>query len=262
MKRLFLILCLIACLTISVSADILWEPLDNDYYRKHYMSAQGIDRKYVVPEGMTVDVYTAPEGGKLMKTLEAGTRVYVGFSMELDGEIWAVGYPLGDYQTEGWFRLGRLQLEYDHEMFMENFSGQVKSTDLSYDVENFTESIPTWTYPGSGVSAGVIDAQWMSPDYNDGKLTIDRVYTDPDGGEWGYVGYYMGRYGWAYLTDLHEETPPTYVQTPESTVTDTAQTEEAPSGNLSTILILVGAVVLGTAVVIAVVKKKGRMQNA
>ena len=32
-----------------------------------------------------------------------------------------------------------------------------------------------------------------------------NFYTDPDGGRWGYVGYYMGRFGWVYLDDPETE---------------------------------------------------------
>ena len=36
LKKLFCILMTVMLLTVGVSADVLWEPYDNDYYWKHY----------------------------------------------------------------------------------------------------------------------------------------------------------------------------------------------------------------------------------
>lgn len=258
MKRtlltLVLTLVLVFALTAAVSADILWEPYNNDYY--DYEACETVAKTYAVPEGMTVNVYTAPEGGTLLTTLEAGTRVYVGFRQEVNGEIWGVGYPYGDYNTEGWFRLGRLQREYDHELFMEEHEVSNEGGAITdYQVQ---DQIYTWTYPGSGLADGAIDA--ISPDYNDGRLTYQFVYTDPDGGQWGYVGYYMGRCGWIYLDDPENPNPPLFPLEAESTVTDTSPTEEAPGAGqgLVWVIALVAVVVAVTGVLIAVLKKKKR----
>lgn len=258
MKRtiltLTLALMLVLSLALPASADILWEPYQNSYY--DYEACETVARRYVVPDGMTVNLYSAPEGGTLLETMEAGTRIYVGFRQEVDGEVWGVGYPLGrETYTEGWFRLGRLQREYDHEQFMEDHDVASEEGAVSTDYE-VQDRIYTWTYPGSGLSDGEISA--IDPDYNDGKLTYRYVYTDPDGGRWGYVGYYMGRYGWIYLDDLENPNPPQFPQEAESTVTDTAPTEAAPGVNasLTWVIALVAAVVVLTGVLIAALRKR------
>ena len=98
---LLLVSLLLCCCILPVSADILWEPYDNDYYMsKSYDTFTGIARIYYVPDGMTVNFYESPEGGGLIKTVGAGTRIYVGFSRDLQGEAWGVGYPLGDWENQ------------------------------------------------------------------------------------------------------------------------------------------------------------------
>ena len=273
-KLLALLLTLLLSLgmILPVSADILWEPYNNDYYMNDYESCDVIARNYVVPDGMTVNFYHNPETGGLIDTLEAGTRLYVGFSKKVDGEIWGVGYPIGDWESEGWFRLGRLQLEYDHEAFMEDHKDEVSGTTDFLDATQFTAPLPTWTYPGSGKIDITLDCEWEKVGFNDGKMEYRYTYTDPDGGQWGYVGYFMGHCGWIYLDDLYTETPPTFPQEMESTVTDTSDTEKDPGGALSNILpaptdaasdipylwivILVAAVVIATAICILVLKRR------
>ncbi len=254
MTTLTLALILLVSLALPVSADVLWEPYQNAYY--DYEKCEPVARIYAVPDGMTVNLYSAPEGGTLLETMEAGTRVYVGFRQKVGGQVWGVGYPLGDgAYAEGWFRLGRLQLEYDHEQFMEDFDVAVEDGAIAKDYE-VQDQIYTWTYPGSGIQDGAISA--IHPDYNEGKLTYSYVYTDPAGGRWGYVGYYMGRCGWIYLDDLENPNPPQFPQQAASTVTDTAPTEEAPAVNasLTWVIALVAAVVAITGVLIAVLKKR------
>ncbi len=250
MKRLLCCLCLVCLLLTAVSADILWEPYDDPNY--DYEKANTIARIYYVPEGSTVNLYASPAAAQVLETLEPGTRVYVGFTQTHSGKTWAVGYPLTEDSQEGWFRLARLQLEYDHELFMEEFDDIIEHRPLDFPITDLEGDIPTWTYPGSGISDGVLELQWMNEDYNEGNLSMSMVYTDPAGGQWGYVGYYMGHCGWAYLTDLYAEAPPTFPRQAENTVTDTA--EETTS--MTYLLPLAAALVIITGTLIYVLKKR------
>lgn len=265
MKRrllsLLLLLSVLSGLTIPASADILWEPMENDYYWKHYEDMDYMDQNYHVPDGMTANLYTSPEGGSLVTTLEAGARLYVGPYGVVNGETWAVCYVSGDYQTQGWVRLGRLQKEYSHKDFMEDFKDSLTYDAVVYDAADLKGTVPTWTYPGSGVRDHELVFDGTAASYNDGKLECRTVYTDPSGGKWGYVGYYMGRCGWIYLEDLYNEAPPAFPQTPENTVTDTAPTEETPGNHPVSILgtILLAVLVIGlTGFAIYTLKRKKR----
>lgn len=262
MKKLLCILSVLLLLTVSVSADILWEPFDNDYYWDNHEKAATVAAKYEVPEGMTVNVYTAPANGKLIKTLEEGTVVYVGFSLEENGETWATGYPLGDFDTEGWFRLGRLQKQYSHEEFVNDHADQIAAEEAWLVASEVGGTIYTWTYPGSGVSDGILEQELLESgsDYNDGKVSYGLVYTDPEGGRWGYIGYHMGHVGWMYLDDPTNPEPSLQLH-PEivSTVTDTAPEEDpvtAPA--YGKVFALVGIVMAATALLIVHIRKKSR----
>lgn len=260
MKKILCILMAVLLLSISASADVLWEPYDNDYYQKHYQQATTIAAKYEVPEGMTVNVYTAPVNGKLIKTLEEGTVVYVGFSLKENGEVWATGYPLGDFETEGWFRLGRLQKQYSHTEFVNDNADQIAAEEAWLIAKDVGGTIYTWTFPGSGVSDGILEQEILEADtgYNEGKVSYGLVYTDPDGGKWGYIGYHMGHVGWMYLDDPTDPEPPLKL-CPQgiNTVTDTAP-EEAVTVPVAygKVFAAVGIVMAATALLIVHIRKK------
>ena len=259
MKRILCILCAVLLLTVSVSADVLWEPYDNKYYWDNSQRTSTVAAKYEVPVGMTVNIYTAPVGGKCIKTLKAGTVLYVGFSLTENGELWATGYPLGDFETEGWFRLGRLQKQYSHSEFVNDHGDSIAAEENHLVCKDIGGTVYTWTYPGSGVSDGILEAEILSADtgYNDGKLFYGLVYTDPDGGRWGYIGYHMGHMGWMFLDDPTNPDPDFRLdpQT-ENTVTDTDPEEDTTANpSYRTVFALVGIAVAITALLILRLKK-------
>lgn len=261
MKRkilsLFLILAVLASLAVPAAADMLWEPFGNDYYSKHYEDLDYMNRTYVVPEGITANVYQSPELGGLITTLEAGTRIYIGPYGEINGETWACGYPYGDFDNEGWVRLDRLQKEYAHADFESDFGSQFVATDDVLSREDIDGDIQTWTYPGSGILDRTIPADVLGGGYNNGVMDFRYVWTDPDGGRWGYVGYYMGSCGWVWLDDPTNPEPPLRLYPEQSsTVTDTSP-EQNPGGSQLILLGLLAAVlVIGTAAAVLVVKKR------
>jgi len=265
LKRLIATALVLLVFVLPVSADVLWEPYDDVYYRTLITTEGGStgyeNRTYVVPEGMTANIYKSPEGKDVIKTLTSGTRIYIGPYGKLFGEIWAAGYTYDDFENYGWVRLNRLQLEYDHEAFEADFGSQFVTTDDKLTREDIDGDIQTWTYPGSGISSRIIPADALGGGYNDGIMDFRYVWTDPNGGRWGYVGYYMGRCGWVWLDDPTNPEPPVRVYLTENTVTDTSP-EEAPAGSsVIWVIIPVAALVLVTAAAVALLKKKGRTRK-
>lgn len=262
MKRaypLLIVLGLLAALCTAASADMLWEPYDNDYFVSlDYEYDSYLARVYEVPDGMTANLYKSPETGGVIQTLEAGARIYAGPVITLNGITWAAGYPLGSWENEGWINIDRLQRTYAHEDFAEDFGDSFVTKEDVLTANDVDGDIPTWTYPGSGSQDSTIPRDALGGSYNDGVVDFRYVYTDPDGGRWGYVGYYMGRCGWVWLDDPCAVETPLFPQTPENTVKDTSE-EVPPTSRLP--LALAAAVVLlviCTGVAIVVLKRKKR----
>lgn len=260
MKRKLFCVCLIVLFTlgfaIPASADMLWEPYDDAYFQKNYQTLDYMDQTYVVPDGLTVNFYEDPVQGGLTQTLQPGTKVYVGPYGTINGEVWACGHILGDWHSEGWFRLNRLQKVYSHEDFVNDFGDSFTSCPDKLTQEDIAIEVLTWTYPGSGTIDGTIPKEALQTGYNDGILEFSQLYTDPNGGRWGYVGYFMGQCGWVYLDAPEASDAPVFPQAAENTVTDTTQ-EEEPGGNaLLWIILPVVAVTAVTAVIIIRLKKR------
>ena len=203
LKRLISIALVLLVFALPVSADVLWEPFDNKYYSSNYEGLEYMDRTYYVPDGMTANLYESPVSSTIVKTLEAGTRIYIGPYGEINGETWAAGYVYYDFD-EGWLRLDRLQLEYDHEAFEADFGNQFVVTDDRLTREDIDGDIQTWTYPGSGRICG--DFETLHQD--DCPLQPDVTWTDGDGRVWGRVGYYMAARGWVCLSEPDNEELP------------------------------------------------------
>lgn len=251
---LLFLLALLAALLVPAQADVLWEPMDNAFYEAHYGECEVIDRTYFVPEGSTLTLYRSPEDGTVVKELAALERVYVNQSIQWNGELWAVGYPRDDYESQGWFRLNRLQLEYDHQCFYEDYSDTFTEYEGQLDGYQIQSQIYSWTYPGSDISDRTLEM--IDLDYS--ELTCQYVYTDPDGGQWGYVGYYMGRMGWVYLNNPENPEPPAFPQQAESTVTETGP-EEAPA--FQPLTLVIGLVVLVAAVTLVLLWRMKKTQK-
>ena len=262
MKKLLVLLLsllMVCSMAVTASADILWEPFNDSFY--DHKSCATVAATYFVPENMTVTLYQSPEDDTVLAVWDTGTRVYVGFKQTVNGEEWGVGYAYDNFNQEGWFRLGRLQKEYNHQDFIMDFGMECTQDDSVIVTKDDVEGdIPTWTYPGSGISAGNLPKDILGGGYNDGVVSFQHIYPAPDGSQWGYVGYYMGRCGWVWLDDPDNPETPLLVQEPENTVTDTAPTEEAPGPDSTVVIIaaLVAAVVVVTGVLIVVKKKKYR----
>lgn len=265
-KLLAVCLCLVLLLGLSVSAsaDMLWEPWDNDYFISlDYEYDDYLDRTYTVPEGMTANVYKSPETGGVLTTLSSGDLIYVGPVIHLNGITWAAGYPYGDWDNQGWVNLDRLQRTYEHEDFVADFEDSFEETDDILTQDDITTEIQTWTYPGSGLADGTIPRDCLGGEYNNGVVNFSYIYTDPDGGRWGYVGYYMGRCGWVWLDDPEATETPLFVQTPENTVKDSSE-ETRPSRIILPAIVLAAifVLVLGTAAIFLILRIKKKPHGA
>ena len=127
-RKLLAVLLIVLIFAVSASADVLWEPYDNDYYNKAgYENFRYMDHTYVVPDGMTASLYKSPKTGGLIKIYASGTRLYIGPYAEINGEVWAAGYAFGDNDYSGWVRLNRLQREYSTEAFMQDYAEPSRS---------------------------------------------------------------------------------------------------------------------------------------
>lgn len=269
LAALLLSLLLVFSMAVSAAADLLWEPRDPYYHEQTGYPRSSLYCVYYVPEGLTSTVYRSPADPTVLAVLEPGTRIYVGFSLTIDGEEWGVGTVAGDSDVEGCFRLGRVQREYDHEAFRQDHLDQLAETDTTFlYAEDVSQELLFWRYPGSGEITITIAKERLPDRQNpdDSPIGIQYIYADDEIGTWGYVSYYYGTKGWIYLDDPENPEAPMFPREYPNTVTDTSPAEEPlrvsveadSPGNSSLYLVvgLVAAVVIATGIMIVILKRK------
>ena len=201
-KALTLFLCAIvsAALALGASADVLFEP-DNSFYASHSDECSYYGRQYIIngADGYAA-VYSSPTAHGADAVLPNGNTFYVEWVYQ---DEWA--YIQYDAQTlaeswngeSGWLRLADMTPAYDSEAFCADHESELYDSDRTLHLEEGGE-MRLWTYPGSGESAG------FAPNYGSSAEDVgfSRYFTDPEGREWGYLGYYYGRVNaWVCLDD-------------------------------------------------------------
>lgn len=253
---------LLAAVIPNAAADVIWEPQDS-FYEKHQAECAYHGRNYLTNgEEGGVTVWEAPGSSRKVATIANGIKFYVHFTYEdAAGADWGLvefsledGKVLAGSALTGWIKMEELALIRDATAFAQDHQEEFHAYEGDYSALSGGEVL-LWTYPGSGSLAGTIaDAS---------QLRFDHAYTDAEGREWGYVGYYMGqRDVWICVSaprdaDLPADEP---AQPALRTPAPGQEVENAvyPGGGSTLLLVggLVAAAVVGTALLIRDVYKK------
>lgn len=232
-------------------ADVIWEPEDDSFFVEHYMECRLCDRVYTARGD--VDVYVSPESQEAVDMLEDGESVYVGHTYTDGDETWGTVGNGGQ-----WVKMSRMELVYDHTAFVEDHP-EIESVSETFDAAA-CGTVYLWTYPGSGVQSAYICAADGTADEEDyQKVKITQKWTDENGGEWGYVPYFLALEGWIFLSDPETAPEESSVSLPPASGAS-GELDAAPKtgDGLTLVVILVVAVCLVTSALIAVFWKKNQ----
>ena len=262
MKKLFSLICvavlLMGCI-VSVSADVIFEPMDS-FYESHRDDCQRHERSYTAfgPNG-DVTVYESPESDEVKATYANGEVLYISYIYtDPDGIQWGY-YENWETGVSGWVPMDYLELIYDGISFEEEFGHLFSEEEGTLAAEHQGKLVKFWKYPGSTEYL-----EWAVEGEN--MPAYQTVYTDSNGVRWGREGYYMGLRGyWINLDAPDADFVPTESAVPEETKPQeqTDPVEEIkpaqPEGlRTATLLIVIAvvAVVAVTAVVLVLLKRK------
>lgn len=193
MKRLIILLlsvCLMASLSTTAFADLIFEPED-PFFEDHRKDCERIDRSYRALTEVTV--YESPESADVEGTLKEGDAAWIIYSYtDSNGNQW--GY-CENYETDlqGWLPMAYTELIYDGISFEEEYGHLFVEETGELDMKYTGHHIYFWNYPGSETGyqisvGGSVPAYW-------------HTYTDEEGRVWGYTGYYMGWKGYWFCLD-------------------------------------------------------------
>ena len=200
MKRLLACtLALAAALVLGVTAfaDVLWEPIDDQFYDGHWAACKYEGRGYYAngKDGF-ITVWDVPDGDMVKAQYRNGERFWVGYTYK----GWALINLWGNYrETVGWAPLEDLYLVYDHISFAEEYGDQFRDYNgefADYDGE-VGEVFWFWEYPNAWETK---DVREVTQNMLEGLLgtsekvpcCISKVYMDQNGHDWGFVEWLWG----------------------------------------------------------------------
>lgn len=263
MKRkpmcLLVVLIMTAILCLPASADILWAPYGNLFYKSHSDECEVVDRGYVTNgEKGYVSVVTAPDSPVQVENLANGTcfRV-VHVWTDRDGTQWGTGYLGGE--TEGWVKMEEMALLYDDKAFREDHGDELAAYDGSGD---HLAEVCLYHYPGGAYSRTLTE----NAAYLSFAEAFTDLYTDENGLRWAYIGYYMGRNNlWACLDDPMNENLGTEnrltVQQVRTQIAPLPASDEIPAPRSMGLWLVPSGLVAGAAVAAAVILRMRKKQK-
>jgi hypothetical protein len=255
MKGLGIISCFMIALLMSkpVKADLIWTPND-DFFEKHYEECEQLGRSYTANgEDGYVELRKDPLTKETVENVKNGAEFFVSFTYtDKTDQVWGVV----EYDdSTGWISMEDLTIIYDNISFMEEHKDEIKAYQGEFDdIDLGEEPIQFYQYPGSGTSISAIEIKEDKPEFS-------NTYEDTEGRLWGYIAYHLAHRGWICLSDptnanisSSKEQPEITIIPPTTELPDPAKS--AVSMEVILIVVLVVAVVLGTAVSIRVFWKK------
>lgn len=266
LPAIFLALLLVPVLLLPAFADVMWEPYGNSFYERHADDCQYENRSYLTngDEGY-VTFYSAPGSKTEEFNLPNGTSVYIGFTYDHDGVLWAVG-EYGEKNEDGytwhdgWAPMPELAELYDSQCFEEDHADEFEPA--SGNAAELNE-IMFYSYPGgilqTSVPMDVSGSDWAEYDF---------IYTDENGLRWSMFGYFCGlRNVWFCLDDpasgtLGIDAPRAAAEVRQTGETLTPAVASIPAARSTPLwvypAVLIAAAALVTAIVVGIRARKKR----
>ncbi len=242
---------------ISAKADVIWEPYEDSFYRNHWEECEHVNRSYRANgPGGEVILYESPESAKEITHWENGTSGYISFTYtDADGIVWGV-YNNGDVSESGWMPMEYMVVVYDSISFAEEFDDVIVEENGTLDNVNY-EEMYFYSWPGAE-QAVIMDITGYVPEYY-------RTFVDEEGRKWGNVSYHYGiRDHWVCLdapvAEFDELWPDGAPQRGgEVTEPEDAGKRIVPENEnvnkVPFVILMVGVVVVVTAVLLVVLKR-------
>lgn len=214
MKRimpLFLACFILLSAAISVSADMIWVPMD-DFFPEAYPSCHIADRAYFLAAGEHgyVSAVRSPLDPTVVGIYPNGTVFIMPWVCESGGELWGAVqrvFEPGKDSFSGrpndedcYVPLRDLVQAYDPEAFREDHAEELIRFEGEFDLCS-TDGFMVWLSPGSGIPIEFVREEYTgylcdpksgSPFYHTGAS-----YTDRNGDRWLEItGFMEEDYGW------------------------------------------------------------------
>lgn len=263
---------------VNASADVIVEPED-DFYSRHRNQCEYLSRRfYANGDDGYVSMLSEPGSRKEISVVKNGETLVIQYTYDYHGERWGVGY------SSGWAPMRDFILVYDSISFYEDHKDEFTDNKFDLNVLLDAELVVFWTWPGSGEINMDYKPSASNRDLESIWLDAEYCYKDDEGRVWGYIPYfYAVRSQWVCLSDPSDKNIPAFNEAsapslkqpansrlepdsipgptyyPEGSFTGPPDAPDPPSNGPSLpvlILILVGVLVIVSAVLIAIFWKR------
>ncbi len=261
--------CVLALLTLfalaaPAFADVIWEPMDNSFYYKHWKQCEYENRAYYAngQEGF-VTFWDAPDGTMVRAQYENGEKLWVYYIYDSSWALIEIWNRETHTETSAWAPLSDLVLVYDSLSFDEEYADRIKPYNGEFaDYGGEIEAVNFYDYPGAPSIDASIKAENLLDNLTgtaDQSSAISKIFVDEDGRTWGYIGYLYGvRNVWFCLDEPDGENFP--VRAVPDPGLSPARTPSLPAAGY-TPYVLVAVVVAATGGLLAVFYGKKRKKK-
>ena len=206
--RLCLVLVMLASLTVSASADLIWAP-DNSFFRSHADECTHLEggKYFVNSEDGFITLWSRPDGGWVVGQVSNGVQTAVSWLYK----DWTCITVMSDEgRIEGWVAMKDLSKVYDYLAFEAEYADRITPYNgefADYDGEDLYGTF--FEYPGAPEVKHRVEMKAQDGTVRDsltgsrdGNSAISSIFVDENGLTWGYVGYLNGKLqGWFCLDD-------------------------------------------------------------
>ncbi len=262
---LFIIFAL--ALSLCAHADVV--PVPNvDFFYDHAEECEIHNEVYYTngAEGYVMAFSTPTAKAKVVIPNGKELRVSALWLGDKEGTVWGcIEYDPESFEhsfngEDAWVDMSSMHLRYGSQEFMAEHENELQHGLYELEISKDMEVI-AYRYPGSGI---IVD---RFPYYKgwSNSLSLDYIYTDSEGRDWGHVNYYYAtRSVWVCISDPCTELP-AGAEYREPQLIPAASAEELenvslPGSGLSGSVIAgaVGVLVIAAAVIMYIILKKRR----
>ena len=255
LKRVFALLVICLLLVPIAYAEPISKP-ENDFFNRHRNDCMYLGRSFVSnsADGF-VTLQKEPGSNEEGPKIENGEIVNIEYSCLYKGNFWGFipSYTNKSSQWQefcGWVKIdGQLLVLYDYVAFEEDHLGEFYSYKGDFAEIKKTRAAVAWPWPGAD------SPLWTIEDLDTTNFWVLHAYKDEQGREWGFVTYLFGSPDvWFCLSEpLSREIPALNLAPPPMVwESETAHKDVGKTEPLMLIVILVVALVIGTAILIKI----------
>ena len=260
---------------LAARADVIVGPENNGFWNRNYNNCVYLNRNfYANGDKGYVSLRSSPGARSAGQRIKNGEILNISFVYNLNGSVWGITQLREQAENpwdgpSGWMPMDDLLVAYDYVSFEEDHRDEIYFRSEVFDLLPARCDVVFWAWPGSGEIVHILEAKWRTNRETERNFLSDDkpAYTDPEGREWVFINYLFGRVNaWVLLDDPELEDVPVFHPAPAPVPWRPGPEHLVQHGgepqSQGFLIIIIALLILVTAVLIGVFRKKRRSKPA